>query len=262
MRIFCSLPVALSLAETFRMPFASMSNVTSICGTPRGAGGIPVRLNRPSVRLSAAISRSPCRTWIVTSVWLSAAVLKTSVLLVGIVVFRSISRVITPPSVSTPSESGVTSRRTMSSFSPARTAPWIAAPIATTSSGLMLLFGSLPKISFTRACTAGVRVEPPTSTTSSMSFGVSLASSRALMTGPRQRSVRCCVSCSNFDRVSVCCRCLGPVWSAVMNGRLIVVSCTVESSHLAFSHASLSRCRAIGSLRRSMPSFLRNSSAT
>ena len=33
-----SLPVALSLAVTFRMPLASMSKVTSICGTPRGAG--------------------------------------------------------------------------------------------------------------------------------------------------------------------------------------------------------------------------------
>ena len=33
-----SLPVALSLAVTLRMPLASMSKVTSICGTPRGAG--------------------------------------------------------------------------------------------------------------------------------------------------------------------------------------------------------------------------------
>ena len=32
MRIFCSLPVPRSLAETFRMPLASMSKVTSICG--------------------------------------------------------------------------------------------------------------------------------------------------------------------------------------------------------------------------------------
>ena len=35
--IFCSLPVSLSLAVTVRMPLASMSNVTSICGAPRGA---------------------------------------------------------------------------------------------------------------------------------------------------------------------------------------------------------------------------------
>jgi ribosome-associated protein len=37
----CSLPVPRSLAETLRMPLASMSKVTSICGMPRGAGGMP-----------------------------------------------------------------------------------------------------------------------------------------------------------------------------------------------------------------------------
>src|SRR5437879_94347 len=35
------------------MPFASMSNVTSICGRPRGAGGMSVRLNWPSDLLPA-----------------------------------------------------------------------------------------------------------------------------------------------------------------------------------------------------------------
>ncbi len=46
-------------------------------------------------------------------------------LLVGIVVLCSISLVITPPNVSTPSESGVTSKSRMSftPASPARTAP-------------------------------------------------------------------------------------------------------------------------------------------
>src|SRR6478735_9538334 len=39
--IFCSLPVPWSLAETLTMPLASMSKVTSIFGTPRGAGAIP-----------------------------------------------------------------------------------------------------------------------------------------------------------------------------------------------------------------------------
>lgn len=37
----CSLPVPLSLAETLTMPLASISNVTSTWGTPRGAGGMP-----------------------------------------------------------------------------------------------------------------------------------------------------------------------------------------------------------------------------
>ena len=37
----CSLPVPLSLADTLTIPLASISNVTSTWGTPRGAGGIP-----------------------------------------------------------------------------------------------------------------------------------------------------------------------------------------------------------------------------
>src|SRR3974390_2530130 len=54
-----SLPVALSLAVTLRMPLASMSNVTSTCGTPRGAGGIPSRWKRPRLRVAFAGPRSP-----------------------------------------------------------------------------------------------------------------------------------------------------------------------------------------------------------
>ena len=116
----------------------------------------------PSVRLSFAISRSPCRTCTSTEVWLSAAVEKTSLLRVGIVVLRSISLVNTLPSVSMPSDSGVTSRSTTSLTSPRSTPPWTAAPIATTSSGLTPLLGSLPKNSSTSLWIAGMRVWPPT----------------------------------------------------------------------------------------------------
>ena len=118
MRIDCSLPVALSLAETWTMPLASMSKVTSICGTPRGAGGMPTRSNWPSSLLSAAISRSPWQTRMVTAFWLSSAVEKIWLFLVGIVVLRSIRRVNTPPSVSMPSDSGVTSSSSTSLTSP------------------------------------------------------------------------------------------------------------------------------------------------
>jgi hypothetical protein len=48
------------------MPLASMSKVTSICGMPRGAGGMPVEVELAERRLSVAISRSPCKTWMVT----------------------------------------------------------------------------------------------------------------------------------------------------------------------------------------------------
>ena len=47
MTIDCSLPVFLSFAETFKIPFASKSKDTSICGTPLDAAGISVKLNWP-----------------------------------------------------------------------------------------------------------------------------------------------------------------------------------------------------------------------
>ena len=134
------------------------------------------------------------------------------------------------------------------------TPAWMAAPSATTSSGLTVMFGSLPPVSRrTRACTAGMRVDPPTRMTSSMSFAVTLASAIACLTGPMQRSTRSWVSSSNFDRSMVIVRCLGPLASAVTNGRLTCVWVTDYNSTLAFSAASNSRCSACGSVRRSMP---------
>ena len=67
---------------------------------------------------------------------------------------------------------------------------------------------------------------------------------------------------SSLARVSFFTRCLGPVASAVMNGRLISVSMVVESSILALSAASRSRCRAISLPLplRSRPSSFLNSS--
>ena len=85
------------------IPFASMSNETSICGILAGPG-IPTSWNFPSVLLNETISDSPWATWISTEGWLSSAVVKVSDLRVGIVVFRSMSLVNTPPFVSIPSE--------------------------------------------------------------------------------------------------------------------------------------------------------------
>ena len=73
---------------------------------------------------------------------MSSAVVNTSVRRAGIVVLRSISLVITPR-VSMPSDSGVTSS-SRTSLTSRSTPAWIAAPTATTSSGLTDLFGSLP----------------------------------------------------------------------------------------------------------------------
>ena len=102
-----------------------------------------------------------------------------------------------------------------------------------------------------------MRVWPPTSTTSSICCGVTPASAMACLQGPTERCRMSSTICSKRARVSFICRCLGPVASAVMNGRLISVSSSVESSILAFSAASFRRCSAIWSFERSMPfSFL------
>ena len=57
--ILDSFEVARSFAVTFRMPFASISKVTSTCGIPLGAGGIPDKLNIPKETQSDAIDLSP-----------------------------------------------------------------------------------------------------------------------------------------------------------------------------------------------------------
>mmetsp|Transcript_14844 Transcript_14844/g.20660 ORF Transcript_14844/g.20660 Transcript_14844/m.20660 type:complete len:217 (+) Transcript_14844:751-1401(+) len=216
MVIACSLLVALSLALTFTMPLASMSKVTSIWGAPRGAGGTPVSSKLPRSLLSAAISRSPCSTLIPTTVWLSAAVEKTCDFFVGMVVLRLIRRVNTPPSVSIPSDRGVTSRRRMSLTSPRSTPPWIAAPLATTSSGFTPLLGALPKKFSTVAWTLGMRVIPPTRRTASTSLRLRPASLRHASTGGIVRDTRVSASFSKSDLFSLSVRCFGPVASAVM----------------------------------------------
>ena len=48
MTIFSDFPVPFSKAETYKIPLASTSKVTSIYGVPLGAGGIPVRSNLPN----------------------------------------------------------------------------------------------------------------------------------------------------------------------------------------------------------------------
>lgn len=45
MVIFYDFPVVLQRALTFNIPFSSTSNVTSIYGTPLGAGVIPSKEN-------------------------------------------------------------------------------------------------------------------------------------------------------------------------------------------------------------------------
>jgi len=136
----------------------------------------------------------------------------------------------------------------------------MAAPTATTSSGFTLLFGSLPNSRFTASWTAGIRVIPPTKTTSLISLVFRFASRNALRTGSKLRAIRSEVNCSTFARVKVITRCFGPVASAVIYGKLISVCIVDESSIFAFSAASFNRCNACRSWRKSMLFAFLNSS--
>ena len=107
-----------------------------------------------------------------------------------------------------------------------------------------------------------MRVEPPTSTISSMSPAFSPASASARSNGPRQRSTRSRVSSSNLARVRLTSRWTGPSGVLLMNGRLMLVCVTLDSSIFAFSAASRTRCMACLSFLRSMPFSFLNSSAT
>mmetsp|Transcript_17603 Transcript_17603/g.31337 ORF Transcript_17603/g.31337 Transcript_17603/m.31337 type:complete len:295 (+) Transcript_17603:69-953(+) len=237
-----------------------MSKVTSIWGIPRGAGGMPTSSKFPRSLLSTAISRSPWRTLMLTWDWLSAAVEKVWDFLVGMVVLRLMRRVKTPPRVSIPRERGVTSRRRMSLTSPRRTPPWMAAPRATTSSGLTFLEGALEKTFSTVSWTLGMRLMPPTRMTSSSSLVEMPASLMAFLHGLTVRSMRLATRFSNWERVIFTFKCLGPEASAVMKGRLTSVCLRASSSRLAFSAASRRRWVARLSELRSMPvSFLKAS---
>ena len=214
--IDCSLPVALSVADTLRIPLASKSKATSTWGIPRGAGGISFKSNLPRDLFWAACFLSPCTTWMVTAVWLSSAVEKTCVFFVGIVVFFSISALETPPRVSMPRDRGVTSSRSTSFTSPDKTAAWIDAPTATASSGFTSLRDSFPKKSVTFCWTKGMRVWPPTKITSSIFDTSRSASWIATFKGSKVLSTKSSTKDSNFARVSFWTKCLGPEASAVM----------------------------------------------
>mmetsp|Transcript_65922 Transcript_65922/g.155257 ORF Transcript_65922/g.155257 Transcript_65922/m.155257 type:complete len:362 (+) Transcript_65922:320-1405(+) len=236
------------------MPSTLMSKDTSIFGTPFGAVGIPSSRNVPSFLLSFARGRSPCRTTTSISSCASAEVVKTFVAFQGTAVPRSITGEKTPPSVSTPRVRGVTSISIMSLTSPAIMAAWIAAPMPTTSSGLIEMFMGLYALnSCARSCTAGILVEPPTIMTSFKFFGFTRESSRACRTGSSRLVKRFLQSSSKWSLVSTSSMCLGPVSSAVMKGTDMRTSINEDNSIFAFSLASARRCKACLSPRRSIP---------
>src|SRR5438067_1558790 len=128
-------------------------------------------------------------------------------------------------------------------ISPLSTPPWMAAPMATTSSGFTPLCGSLPKKFCTTCWTFGIRVMPPTRMTRSIPLALMPPSLSAMRQGSMVFCTRSFTSSSSWLRVIVSVRCLGPVASAAMNGRFTSVSVAEESSCLARSDASFSRRR-------------------
>ena len=64
----------MSLADTLTMPFASMSKVTSICGTPRRRRRQPGQVELAERTVVARHRPPPWSTCTSTLVWLSAAV--------------------------------------------------------------------------------------------------------------------------------------------------------------------------------------------
>ncbi len=252
--ILFSFWVVKSLAFTFKIPLASKLKVISIWGLPLGAGWMPPKLKRPKDLLSRAIGRSPWQTTTSTDSWLSCAVEKIWLLLTGMVVLRLINGVATPPRVSIESVKGVTSNSNTSFTSPRNTPPWMAAPMATTSSGLIERFGLCPgTIDSTSFCTAGIRVDPPTNKISLISSGLILASRKTSEIGLRVRSSNCLVISSNLARVSLSSTFTGPFSVTVKNGKEIIASSWAESSILARSAASFKRCIAILSLDKLSP---------
>ena len=130
MRICCSLPVPLSLAwhvdDAVGVDVEGDLDLRHAARRRRNADEI--ELGRASCCRPPFRARPGTRGWSPRSGcprrWRTPALF-----LVGIVVLRSISRVNTPPSVSMPSDSGVTSSSSTSLTSPCSTPAWIAAPI-------------------------------------------------------------------------------------------------------------------------------------
>ena len=236
------------------MPLASMSKVTSTCGTPRGAGAMPVSSKVPSGLLSRVNSRSPWKTWIATDGWLSSAVVKVSLRLVGMAVLRSMSFVIEPPLVSMPRRE----RRDVDEQD--------VLALALQHAGLQggadgddlvrvdALVGRLATGQrLDDLGTAGMRVEPPTRTTCAMSLTDTPASLMTSLKGFLVRSSRSEVICSNCAREMVSSRLRGPSAVSVRYGSWMLALVWLDSSFLACSAASFRRCLAILSVDRSTP---------
>ena len=180
--IDASTPELCSRAVTLSSPSASTWKVTRMRAAPATMGGMPRSSKRASERQSDTSSRSPWTTWMAMAVWPSLKVVNSWARATGMVLLRAITRSTSPPMVSRPSDSGITSSSSHSSSAvrlPASRLACMAAPSATTWSGSRLIRGSLPNRSATMRRTMGMRVAPPTMTTPLTSSAARLASRSA-----------------------------------------------------------------------------------
>mmetsp|Transcript_6193 Transcript_6193/g.10357 ORF Transcript_6193/g.10357 Transcript_6193/m.10357 type:complete len:351 (+) Transcript_6193:652-1704(+) len=243
-------PVTLSIAVTDRMPLASREKVTSTFGSPLLARCTPEILNSPSLLLAEVCGRSPSKTTTSISVCQSSQVVYSRDFTQGMAVFRGMSTDITLPSNSIPRDRGVTSSSTRSELMPSRAAPpplppafrmapCTAAPYATASSGLIDLHNSTrPSNSpVSISCRHGMRVEPPTSTTSLTVSKVAPASRITDFTVSMQRVNRPLHIFSKIGRVIVAVK-FSPSMRA---SRSISVSLVLDSARFAASTALRSR---------------------
>ncbi|MOA17120.1 hypothetical protein D3C78_1373650 [compost metagenome] len=125
------------------------------------------------------------------------------------VVLRGITFSISPPMVSRPRDSGITSRSSNSPPSrrlPARVSAWIAAPMATTWSGSISVSGVRPNSAPTASRTRGTRVEPPTITTAATSSSSTPLSRTARRQALRLRATIGSIRASKAPRVSSACQ--------------------------------------------------------
>ena len=191
-----STPVVCSRALTVSSPSASTVKVTRMRAAPAAIGGMPRSSKRARLRQSATKSRSPCTTCKASAVCPSLNVVKSCAMAVGMVVLRGTMRSTSPPMVSMPSDSGMTSSssKSPSGLLPASWFAWMAAPSATTSSGFRLTSGGWPNNASTARRTTGMRVEPPTSTTPLTSAGCNRASRSTRRTTATVRSVKAAVA--------------------------------------------------------------------
>ena len=116
-----------------------------------------------------------------------------------------------------------------------------AAPSATASSGWTALEGSLPKNSLIFARTSGMRLCPPTRSTSPTSEGLRPQLVRVSSQTRKVRSTRAAVSFSRSPRVTVSSTSQGLSPTMATKGTLICVVSRSESAILARSAASVMR---------------------